>query len=206
MWFYLACNTFVSQLIIRVLPTARAVPHSHGSHDGVLTRLYLSIRREISVLLRCSWVSKSGSLLTSSLCQITPAAVVVAVIVCHPAGGAGGGPGQGESDQGWAGIFILYLDFIADATLGALEAFANANSNTHHTAAPVVIVPGSRRTVYLDTFLFKFCLMTLSCWMNCPSSWLVLLLLPPGKCTLWNMAWLACMAETMLERHWYPQA
>jgi len=28
----------------------------------------------------------------------------------------------------------------------------------------------------------------------------------PGKCTLWNMAWLARMAETMLERHWYPQA
>ena len=28
----------------------------------------------------------------------------------------------------------------------------------------------------------------------------------PGKCTLWNMAWLARMAETMLERHWSPQA
>ena len=42
-------------------------------------------------------------------------------------------------------------------------------------------------TVYLDTFLFKFCLMTLSCWMNCLSSWLVLLLPPPGKCTLWNI-------------------
>ena len=28
----------------------------------------------------------------------------------------------------------------------------------------------------------------------------------PGKCTLWNMAWLARMAETMLERHWSSQA
>ena len=71
----------------------------------------------------------------------------------------------------------------------------------------VVIVPGSRQThFYLDTFLFKFCLMKLSCWMNYLSSWLVILLLPPGKCTLWNMAWLAHTPETMLERHWSPQA
>ena len=54
-------------------------------------------------------------------------------------------------DQSMAGIFILYLDFIAAATLGAYKAFADANSDPTIPPPLVVIVPWSRRTPFTWT-------------------------------------------------------